>query len=100
MRRYVLLYFTDDIIMTRGIFTDCEKALGRLTILMKDEDDSWRENGYELTKRDDFYELEGDTGYGWMRKWDRKDPEIHLNIYWYLLIQDDDGEEHGHTETA
>lgn len=88
MGSYVIIYETDDLIMTRGIFSDCEKALGRLMILMKDDDNEWRENGYVLTKSDDFYDLEADTGYGWSREWDQENPEIHLNIRWYLLIQD------------
>lgn len=97
MTNYIVLYETDNLIMARGIFTDFEKALGHLTMLMKDEDDGWLENGYVLTKNNNFYVLEDNTGYGWAQEWDRKDTKthvnIHLNIQWRLLECDNDDEE-------
>lgn len=93
MTNYIVLYETDNLIMVRGIFADFEKALGHLTILMKDDAEDWLVNNYELTRCDDFYSLEGDTGYGWTRWWDNKKSEIHLNIQWYILKCDNDDEE-------
>ena len=90
MRSYVIVYDSNDLIMCRGIYADHEKALGHLMLLMEEDAESWLENDYELTKSEDFYALESDTGYGWAREWNHKEPEICIDIHWYLLIHEED----------
>ena len=86
---YAIVYQDEDITMCYGVYPYFE-AIGRITCKIADNISELLENDYEITKKDEFVELEADTGFGWFLEANDKDRKDRIRKEtWYLLIADE-----------
>ena len=71
-KKFVIVELNDVVIYCHGIYDDYFKALGNLVCIMKDSEEEMIKDGYTVIKRDDFFSIVHDAGYGWIREYKRE----------------------------
>lgn len=83
-KKYTVIFENNDMIECRGIYSYYE-AVGIITCSIAQDIDEFTEDGYTVIKKEEFAELEGDTGLGWFVELFDEKHNITIKEKYYLL---------------